>query len=200
MQPDRAQARDWLTRELAGSEYRQAQGSWLLRAWTWLQERLEDLTVPGLGTGWTAVLVVVVLLAALVGAVLLVGGPVRRSARQSAAAPVFEAAPEPAAAHFARADAAAAEGRWSSAVAERFRGLVRSLEERTLVEPRPGRTATEIAAEAGGALPGCAEALTRAARTFDDVRYGGRPATASTDDDLRTVVAQVGAARPVLTS
>ncbi|MEZ0165554.1 DUF4129 domain-containing protein [Kineococcus sp. LSe6-4] len=197
VQPDRSTARGWLAAELAGPEYRQARGSWLSRAWSWLQDRLEGVSVPGLGTGWTSVVVVVVLLAALVAVVLLVGGPLRRSARQSPAGPVFDTAPEPSSAHFARADAAAAAGEHDLAVTERFRGLVRALEERALLEARPGRTAAEIAAEAGAWLPGGADALHRAARTFEDVRYGGRPATAGTDEDLREVVRQVAAARPV---
>lgn len=196
--PDRGQARGWVAEELAGGEYREAQGSWLARAWNWVQDQLDRLSVPALGTSWTDVLVVVVLLAAVIGVVFLVGGPLRRSARTSAAQPVFEAAPEPASAHFARAEAAAGAGDWSLAVAERFRGLVRSLEERALLDPRPGRTATEIATEAGSWLPGCADALAQAARTFDDVRYGGRTATARADEDVRAVVAQVAAARPVV--
>lgn len=196
VQPDRSTARGWLAQELAGPEYRQSQGSWLARAWSWLWDRLQQVSVPGLGTGWTSVVVVVVLLVALVAVVLLVGGPLRRSARQSPPGPVFETAPEPSSAHFARADAAAAAGDHALAVAERFRGLVRALEERALLDVRPGRTAAEIAAEAGAWLPDCADALHRAARTFEDVRYGGRPATAATDDDLRDVVRQVAGARP----
>jgi hypothetical protein len=196
--PDRAEGREWLARELAGPEYREAQGSWLARAWAWLQDWLAQVRVPGLGTNWTAVVVVVLLLAAIVTAVFLVGGPLRRSARQREPDAVFDAAPEPASTHFARADAAAAAGDWALAVAERFRGLVRSLEERTVIDSRPGRTASEIAAQAGTSLPGCADALARAARTFDDVRYGGRPASAAGDEDLRGVVRAVAAARPVL--
>ncbi|MEW1960219.1 DUF4129 domain-containing protein [Kineococcus sp. NPDC059986] len=197
VEPDRSTARGWLATELARPEYRQAQGSWLARAWSWLWDRLQQVSVPGLGTGWTSVVVVVVLLLALVAVVLLVGGPLRRSARQAPEGPVFDAAPEPASAHFARADAAAAAGDHDLAVAERFRGLVRSLEERALLDRRAGRTAAEIATEAGSALPDCAGALHRAARTFEDVRYGGRPAAAAADEDLRAVVRQVGAARPV---
>ena len=197
--PDRAQGRQWLARELAGPEYREAQGSWLVRAWAWLQDRLSAGPRPGPGHE-------------------LDGRPGascccwRRSSRWSCwsagrcgAAPgsgppdaVFDAAPEPSGAHFARADAAAAAGDWDLAVAERFRGLVRSLEERTLIDSRPGRTAGEIAARAATTLPGCAEALTRAARTFDDVRYGGRPAGAGADEDLRAVVRAVAAARPAV--
>ena len=198
VQPDRAQGREWLARELAGSEYREAQGSWLARAWAWLQDWLSQVRVPGLGTNWTAVVVVVLLLAAIVAVVLLVAGPVRRSARQREPDAVFDAAPEPASAHFARADAAATAGDWDLAVAERFRGLVRSLEERTLIDSRAGRTAGEIAGQAGTTLPDCADALDRAARTFDDVRYGGRPAGPGADEDLRAVVRRVDAARPVI--
>ena len=198
VQPDRATAREWLAGELAGGEYREARGSWLQRAWEWLQERLEGVAVPGLGTSWTAVVVVVLLLAVLVTVVLLVSGPVRRSARRAGADAVFEAGPEPSATHLRRADEAAAAGRWDVAVAERFRGLVRSLEERDLIDRRPGRTASEVARQAGAALPGCAACLARAARTFEDVRYGGRPAAADTDEDLRRIVADVAAARPVL--
>lgn len=198
--PDRARGREWLARELAGPEYREAQGSWLARAWEWLQDWLSQVRVPGLGTSWTGVVVVVLLLAAVVAVVLLVGGPVRRSARQREPGAVFDAAPEPARAHFARADAAAAAGDWDLAVAERFRGLVRSLEERSLVDPRPGSTAGELAARAATSLPGCAEGLTRAARTFDDVRYGGRSAGAGTDGDLREVVRAVAATRPAVSA
>ena len=57
-----------------------------------------------------------------------------------------------------------------------MRAIVRSLEERTLLDPRPGRTADEAAAEAGRPLPRHADRLRAAARTFDDVTYGGRTA------------------------
>jgi hypothetical protein len=43
--------------------------------------------------------------------------------------------------------------------------------------PRPGRTASELAAEAALALPGSGPGLREAARLFDDVRYGGRSGT-----------------------
>jgi hypothetical protein len=56
------------------------------------------------------------------------------------------------------------------------------LEGRGVLPPRPGRTASELAAEAARALPatavpGGAIALHDAARLFDDVRYGGRAGT-----------------------
>jgi len=193
--PTAGGARELLARELAGREYRGQQEPWLQRAWTWLTERLERVRVPGLGTSWTGPLLVVLLLAAVVVVVLVVAGPVRRGAR----------APEPdralddlvsAAEHHRRADRAAAAGDWSLAVQERFRAVVRSLEERALLERRPGRTAHEVAEEAAVPLPGCAAGLRRAARTFDDVRYGGRTASATVEAEVRRLAAEVAATRP----
>ncbi|WP_432572814.1 DUF4129 domain-containing protein [Kineococcus sp. SYSU DK005] len=195
VQPDRAGARRLLAEELAGREYRQDRGSWLVRAWDWLLEKLQAVQVPAVGSGPTAVLVVVLLLLAVVAVVLLVAGPLRRSGR-APAEEVFEAGPEPSSAHVRRADEAAAAGRWDEAVTERFRALVRSLEERALLDRRPGRTAHEAAVEAAAVLPGCADGLARAARAFEDVRYGGRRASAVTDDAVRRVLVDVAAARP----
>jgi hypothetical protein len=58
-----------------------------------------------------------------------------------------------------------------------MRAIVRALEERALLDVRPGRTADEAAAEAGRSLPAHADRLRSAARDFDDVTYGGRRAT-----------------------
>ena len=81
---------------------------------------------------------------------------------------------------------------------ERLRAVVRSLEERAVLDERPGRTADEAAAEAGRALPGCAAGLRSAAVLFDEVWYGGRPAGPESYAALRDLDAQVQAARPDL--
>jgi hypothetical protein len=44
-------------------------------------------------------------------------------------------------AHRELAEAAAGEGRWADAVRERLRAVVRELESRGALDPRPGRTA-----------------------------------------------------------
>ena len=54
----------------------------------------------------------------------------------------------------------------------------------------------EAAAEAGAALPSLAGDLRQAARLFDDIWYGGRPAGPDTDARLRAVDERVRAARP----
>ena len=48
-----------------------------------------------------------------------------------------------------------------------------------MLDPVPGRTATELARDAGGAVPNLASELVRAADAFNDVTYGERPGTES---------------------
>jgi len=134
-----------------------------------------------------------VLLAAAIAIRLRVGPFGRRGATDQA---LFVGHERSAAEHRAAADSHAAAGEWAEAVRERLRAVVRDLEERAVLEPRAGRTADEAAAEAGAALPSCAAGLRQGARTFDEVWYGGRPATAEHDATLREVDRQVRAARP----
>jgi hypothetical protein len=87
-------------------------------------------------------------------------------------------------------------GRHAEAIRERLRAIIRDLEERAILEPRVGRTADEVAAEAGAALPDVAADLARAARIFDEVWYGRRPATAEMAADLEHIDGRVQRARP----
>ncbi|MFI8354645.1 DUF4129 domain-containing protein [Streptomyces cyaneofuscatus] len=124
-------------------------------------------------------------------------GTPQRSSRTPDA--LFESdGPRSAAQHRVAADAHAAALRWTEAVQERMRAIVRSLEERALLDPRPGRTADEAATEAGRALPGHAARLRSAARDFDDVTYGGRTAGQPTYLALRTLDTELDEAKPVL--
>ncbi|MFC8224781.1 DUF4129 domain-containing protein [Streptomyces sp. NPDC057287] len=99
--------------------------------------------------------------------------------------------------HRTAASAHAEAKRWTEAVQERMRALVRSLEDRAVLDPRPGRTADEAAAEAGRLLPAHADRLHAAARVFDDVTYGGRTADESAYTALCTLDLDLGAARPL---
>lgn len=69
------------------------------------------------------------------------------------------------------------------AVVERFRAIVATLEERSVLDEQPGRTADEAARDAGFALPARADQLAAAARLFDAIHYGSGDATE--DDDRR---------------
>ncbi|MGW4698552.1 DUF4129 domain-containing protein, partial [Kitasatospora cineracea] len=90
----------------------------------------------------------------------------------------------------------AAAGAWADAVRDQMRALVRGLEERTVLSPRPGRTADEAAAEAGRALPRHAAELASAARLFDDIAFGERPADEAAYRLLADLDHALGRTRP----
>ncbi|MFI6145978.1 DUF4129 domain-containing protein [Streptomyces sp. NPDC051109] len=193
-------AREAAERELSKPLYHQDDPGLLQRAldrfWEWVGNLFDHASgaTPGGTLGLVAIAALVVLGVAALWWRL--GSP-RRTATGTAG--VFDDALRSAADHRTAADAHAAAGRWTEAVQERMRAVVRSLEERTLLDPRPGRTADEAAAEAAAALPDHAEALRSAARTFDDVTYGSRPATAEMYAHLRTLDLTLTHAKPLLT-
>ncbi|MGO1975305.1 MAG: DUF4129 domain-containing protein [Propionibacteriaceae bacterium] len=77
------------------------------------------------------------------------------------------------------AEQAAAAQDWAAAVRDRFRAVVRELEDRTILDVRPSRTALEVAHTASRWLPSAREHLDDGADLFNDVVYGERPATAA---------------------
>ena len=130
--------------------------------------------------------------------VVVAGPPTHRTRRARARRPTrCSASGDRSAADF-RADAErfAASGAWAEAVRSRLRAVVRELEERGLVDARPGRTADEIALDAGMRLPSVAADLRAAARLFDDVWYGGRTADSASYDPLVAVDEAVAVATP----
>jgi hypothetical protein len=185
---DRDEAARLAREELAKQVYREAGPGLVQRFLRWALEQASHLLdrVAGASPGGYAGLLVVLLLAVVaVVAVRLKVGPLgRRAARAEA---LFTGRPRSAADHRTAADGHAARGEWAEAVRERLRAVVRELEERAVLDERPGRTADEAAAEAGAALPACAADLRRAARLFDDIWYGGRPATREHDAALRAL-------------
>jgi hypothetical protein len=184
--------------ELAKQVYREAGPGLTERFLRWLVDRAGDLLDGAAGVspgGKVGALVVLLLLVAAVIAVRRRLGPVRRA--PGGEQPLFAGTERSAAEHRAAADAHAASGEWAEAVRERLRAVVRDLEERGVLEPRPGRTADEAATEAGALLPACAGPLRAGARVFDDVWYGGRPGTRAADEELRALDQAVRSARAV---
>jgi Domain of unknown function (DUF4129) len=184
--------------ELADPSY-DAEPSLLERAVAWVLEQLGRLVDASAGVSPGAWVGLGLLLAALLLGVLVVRrrvGPLARSARRGD--PVFGSRALSAAEHRAAADEAAGRGDWARAVVERYRALVHGLEERAVLDARPGRTADEAAREAGTQLPGLAADLLAGARLFDAVRYGGHPCGAPDHERLRALDDAVRRARPVL--
>lgn len=185
-------AREAARRELSKGMYHEHDPSLLERAlnafWDWVA-RLMDAASTATPGGWLGLLVIVLAVLAIAGALWWRLGTPRRTPASSVS--LFDDRPHSAAEHRAAAEAYAAQGHWNQAVQERMRAVVRSLEERALLDVRPGRTADEAASEAGRTLPDHADRLRAAARDFDDVAYGGRAADEGTyrrltalDDDL----------------
>lgn len=166
------------------------------RFWEWVTDLFSRASgaTPGGGLGLLVVLLLVILVIAALWWRL---GTPRRTA--TSAGTLFDDGLRSAADHRAAADAHAAAGRWTEAVQERMRAVVRSLEERTLLDPRPGRTADEAAAEAAVSLPEHTGDLRAAARAFDDVTYGGRTADADMYGRLRSLDLALERAKPLLT-
>ena len=195
----RESARDAARAELSRREYADAQPPLLVRLAGRLVRELGELldgaaaAVPG---GRLGLLILLALLGLLVAVVL---SRVRPGRSGSGRAPLFAGSAELSAAqHRELAEAAAAEGRFAEAVRERLRAVVRDLEARGVLDPRPGRTAGEIARDAGAAVPEVAADLRRAAGTFDEVWYGGRTADASSYAVLVEVDDRVARSRLVV--
>ncbi|MEV7781828.1 DUF4129 domain-containing protein [Kitasatospora sp. NPDC088351] len=193
-------ARDAARDELLNADYHRHDPSLQQRILDWIADRIGDAldAISGNGTTGTTGLVLFLVVAVLIGAALWwrLGAP-KRAVRTTLGV-YGTAGPRTAAQHRADAERHAAAGQWTEAVRERMRALVRALEERALLDARPGRTADEAAAEAGRALPEHAAALTAAAVVFDDIAYGERTADQAAYRLLRDLDQTLERARPAL--
>ncbi|MFJ8959416.1 DUF4129 domain-containing protein [Lentzea sp. NPDC102401] len=173
----RDEAREAAVRELSDPAYVSDDPNPLQRAIEWILDRLGELFAGAGGmSGLTAIVIIVALVVLIVIVIRLRTGRTGRALRSGAK--VFGSTVMTAAEHRAAAEKAAAAGDLAEAVRERFRAVVRELEQRGVLDARAGRTVDEVAFEAGQALPALAVDLRGAAVQFDDVWYGGRTATA----------------------
>ncbi len=149
----------------------------------WLTSVLSHVGTGSAGGGLA--LAVLVILAVVVAVVVWRRvGPLRRSASAPGAVLPTDRILS-AAEHRALAGAAADRGDHETAVLEQMRAVVRALEERGVIEPRAGRTAIEVAREAGRGMPSASPVLDAAAGTFNDVVYGGGTAGPDQLETLR---------------
>jgi hypothetical protein len=163
---------------------------------SWLFGHLSSATPGG---GWS-----VIALAAL--AVLIVGvvtarvGTVTRSARQRA--PVLDPGARPMTARQLRdaAEASASAGDYTAAIVGRLRAVAVSCEERGILQPDAGRTADELAMQAGARFPGHQAGLAFAARLFDEVRYGEAAGTQDGYERLRQLDTDLVRLSPLATA
>jgi Domain of unknown function (DUF4129) len=184
---DRDDARQAAEAELARSEYQAAQPDLVERALRWLGQGLADLFESAAQIAPGGALGVLVLLAVAVLIVVVIRLRVGKFAREvSRPGEVFEDHSRAARDYRQAAEQAFAAADMATAVRERFRAIVRGMEERGVLEQLSGRTADEAARDAGLRLPSAREELIAAAQLFDGVHYGGQPAAA---EDYRRLVA-----------
>jgi hypothetical protein len=166
-------AHDAVVEQLRKAEYHRGDKSFVTQAWDWALDRLDTL-FSGSPGGNTLLVLLVIVAAVVILAVVRAGLP-RRTARQAVRSDPL--APQPDVDHRQQALAFSADGRLAEALREWLRAAVASVEERGVLLPRPGRTGAALAREAGPLLPDAAEDLDVAAAAFDEVWFGGRPAT-----------------------
>jgi type IV secretory pathway TrbL component len=171
---DRDAAHDAAQRELSKPIY--PRGSLTDQLLQWLDDLLFKImsggaSVPG---GWLTITVLLILAAVAVFVAVRVARRTMRTNRGRTSG-LFGAVEMSSAEHRAAAEASAARRDWASAIRHRVRAVARHLEETAVLGPVPGRTATELARDAGQAIPGLAGELRRAATAFNDVTYGELP-------------------------
>ncbi|MFG1698377.1 DUF4129 domain-containing protein [Nonomuraea sp. NPDC049309] len=195
---DREEAARRAAEELLHTRYEQE--PLLDRIRRYILQFLGDLFDGISGGGTTgAVIAAVIITAVILAFIALIGWRLSKASRRNAAAldGLFGEQVKTAAQHRRAADEFAAQERWTEALQERLRAIARDLEERALVSGMPGRTADELAAEAAQTLPAFAGELTAAARSFDDVTYGGVAGTREAYAAMASLDERLRQARPV---
>lgn len=191
--PAQRLARDELSRAIYHQHsLPQAVGHFVLSL---LQHLFSAVSRAAPGGWWTVVALAA--LAAVAGAAVAVRvGPLARSAR--GAGPARDPGTRALTARELRdaSAASAADGDYGNAILGRLRAIVASCEERGILAPDAGRTADELAAQAGARFPGHRAGLAAAARLFDQIRYGDGVGTLEGYERLRDLDAALAALQP----
>ncbi len=198
--PEPDEATEWLIEELSKPVYQAAQPTLFDRIAKSIADWFASLQFgqaqgpPALGLAVIVGLIVV----GIIVAFLIFGVP-RLNRRSAVIGALFGDDDARTSARMRQdAEAAAARGDYTAAVAEMFRAIARGLAERTIVSRTPGTTARGFAASASAAFPPSAAKLAAAAVAFDDVRYLDRTATAEGFAVIARLEADLRSARPLL--
>lgn len=189
---DRDAAREAAQEELSKPIY--PSGSLTDRFNDWLNDLIFRIVAGGelIPGGWFTITVLLIVLAvALVVAVRIARNAMRTN--RGGDRQLFGSAELSSTQHRELAQQCAMRGDWAAAIRHRLRAVARHLEETGVVAAMPGRTANELARDAGASLPELSGELSSAATAFNDVTYGGLPGTqgayqmvSELDDHLRT--------------
>ncbi|VXB03833.1 conserved hypothetical protein [Arthrobacter sp. 9V] len=195
--PDRDEARRWAVEELSNPRYPDATPGWLEQMWRDFMDWLSSLDGgSGAGPDFAVPLMVLLALVLIVAAIIFVR-PRLNARRAKESGDLFgDDDTVDAAGYRTRAASAADGGNWSAAVVDQFRALVRSAEERDIIDARAGRTADEAAAQLGGVFGTAQAKLIDAAGIFDAVRYGEHPAARTDYESVRQLDAELLTLKP----
>jgi hypothetical protein len=158
--------------------------------------RYLDRASGALPGGWWSLSALGVIVVVVVIGVLVMTGFVQAQGRRPKG-PLLDAEPLSARDYLESAQRLADAGQFGAAIIVCLRAIAAELDEHGVLTELPGRTADELASEAGRALPAMAAELAAAARLFDDVRYGDRIGTREGYLQLRELNGRIRAARPV---
>jgi hypothetical protein len=161
--------------ELAKPEYHRDDPGLLDRVLHWFTRRLDSLFSGGVG-GNATLLLIILLAAAVIFALVHAGRP-SRAARGAGGDAEDPLRPLESVDHRRLAAECEATGRYAEALREWLRAAVRTIEDRGVLLPQPGRTGAATAREAGPRLPAVAQEVQRATAAFDEVWFGARTAT-----------------------
>ena len=198
LDPTPPQARDWLERELHGSDYRDP---WLDSAIRWLVDHLRSLLDGAANLAGLSPAITVLVALATIALLAWVLPRVRRE--PSVADPERAVLSDPtitARTYRDRASQAMADGRYDHAVLDGFRAIAKDMSSRGLLDDAPGRTAHEVSLALAPHFPDHADRLARAADLFDSVRYGHRRADADQAGQVQHLDAELVGTRPVLSA
>jgi HEPN domain-containing protein len=174
LSPDPDQAREWLRDELSRAEY---QESLLERFGRWFSDLLDALDRATGQIGLMNPALATILLVLLAGLLAFALSRLRRNvAVHEKRSTVFTGTRRRAEDHRRSANEALDNGRWDEAVVEAVRALAAGLAERGLVPEQADITVHELTERAAAIYPSLDERLRRAGVTFDETRYGDRPA------------------------
>ncbi|WP_408608575.1 DUF4129 domain-containing protein [Actinomyces viscosus] len=190
--PDAEEARQAASKELSRPVYHEQPDLWD-RIWDWILDHLDTGSmVPGVPS-WVSTTIVVIVTAVVIALLILLLTKIS-SARRVVTPSLSVLTDDRDAATLTRAaDEAAEQADFTTAVVERFRAIIRSLDERGIIDEYPGMTALEAAALTHQALGEhrIVPALHEAAHLFDAVLYGRVIPTSSQDQQMRDLADQM---------
>lgn len=192
--PSPDEGRSWLRHELAHREYHDL--NIVQRLLRWLGRLLDGGLSTGGDLSWPSTIATMVVIVALVLGIGLLVSRARREPGHGRGRKGGVITEEVVSASElrSRAEAAYAAGDHATAVVDGFRALARRQVERGRLEDDPGLTADEVARTLERELPVEGRALA-AARLFDEVLYGDRPATAEQASGVLSLEHELAVAR-----